>query len=143
MKIKTLITGLIVSLSLIGLNMSAAQAIPLTMSFNIGAGSGVIQYDATPTLAIDTLTFADITIGTSTYGTTDVVGSGYTVSGSDFLLTFDPLIGTATLAYGAQDGQETAAIGKVDISTAVPEPETLALLGLGLTLLGATSRKRK
>ena len=147
MNIKTAITGFIVGLSLVGLNMSSAQAIPLTMSFNIGTASGVIKYDATPTLEIDTLTFADITIGSSTYGTGDVGGTGYTVfntSGDDFLLTFDPSNGTGILASGPiqDNGQQIIEIGKVGISTTVPEPATLALLGLGLTLLGGASRKR-
>ncbi len=144
MNIKSRILQGFISLSLLGLTVMNAQAIPLTMSFSIngfsaGDVNAVIKYDAdSSTHAIDSLTFVDLSIGSNQYnaGDVNVDSSGLGLSSSDFSLSFDPTDQTGTF----YSGQEQSAF---QYSQSIPEPATLALLGIGLTLLGSASRRKR
>jgi len=155
MNIKTAITQLFVGLSLMGLNMSIVQAIPLTMNFSLTDINGYINYDAaSETSAIDNLTFVDLTVAGNTYGTgdvsllippsADVDQISGSVAGGGFVMTYDHVNDSGSVIYSfLVDTQKIASFQNVRTAQAVPEPATLALLGLGLTLLGSISRKKQ
>lgn len=162
MNTKATIRSLLAGIFTLGLSASCL-AIPLTLSFNItdfypgthDPISGTIGYDAaTETSSIDSLTSVDLAIEGYTFGVGDLSfsnsGSESTITGTEpgaggFSLIFDYTTGTGidfTYSFASGDSYSAKSFSSFDRSVTVPEPAPLAIMGLGLALIGAVYRKK-
>lgn len=124
----------------VDLDGSTGNAGVLSQSFSLLAG---VQYTASFELAgsqrPDRSDTVDVSFGTA--------NSSYTLAWADAFsahqLVFNPLVsGTYSLSFSNVGGDNVGALLDNVSVTAVPEPETYAMLLAGLGLLGAVKRRK-
>ncbi|WP_435021550.1 PEP-CTERM sorting domain-containing protein [Tundrisphaera sp. TA3] len=132
----------------------------------LGSGNFLTIYDIAPTALTAVTTPATLTFSTTTTGVTPpLVGPTdnpalnnitYTYTGStlttdttftvSFSVAGNYTFGTRIGQYGSTDNIALGTnnqVGPVAIPTAVPEPASLAMVGLGLAGLGIVARRRR